>query len=67
MAVFRNRKEKKDVEKGLIKSGESVADAAEKRPLGTARNAYQAAKDFDKAFKASKMKQKRKRGKPPKK
>lgn len=56
MAVFRNRKEKRYVEKGLVNTGEATFDAATRRPVGAARHAYKAGQDFDKAYKAAKEK-----------
>lgn len=54
MTIFRNRKEKKFVEKGLENTGEATLDVAAKRPVRAAGHAYKAGEDFDRAYKASK-------------
>lgn len=64
MGLFRNRREKREVEKGLINTGESVEDFATKRPVGGAIHGYEAAKDFDKAKKARKQKPNSRTSKP---
>ena len=54
MALFKNRKEKRYVEKALENSGAAAVDVADKRPIRGAAHAYKAGKDFDDAYKAAK-------------
>jgi hypothetical protein len=55
MVIFRNKREKKDVEKGIVRSGMAIEDAATNRPIGAAVNAKNAFSDFDDAYKTSRQ------------